>query len=241
MLKKLIHSIPFLFFSVLHSEEAPSEVKHIKNESEASIVLVGGNSKSESYSAKQETSYTADSHKITAKGHYLMGKSGSQISAENWDIGLRYDFAFHEQLGVYVGESISGDRFKNIHLQYDTDAGLKYTFWKAGDSDYALGELGYRLTSYDFVIGQGKTTHYARAYVEAAKSIANNIFGKAWIEYLPNVERTKKYLINFEPSLNVKVTDIFTVKTGFLGKYDSEPTASKKFDYTYTMALIAKY
>lgn len=170
-----------------------------------------------------------------------MGKSNDKASAENWSAGLRYDYAFSPTLGLYVGELVSGDRFKNISQQYDSDAGLKYSFWKASDKDFASAELGYRYTVYEYAYASSDDTHYLRAFLEASKGISDTVLAKAWVEYLPNLEDTEKYLINFEPSLQFTLTKIFSVKTGLLGRYDSQPSASEKFDYTYTLALIAKY
>ncbi len=235
-------SLTLLTNLAFSQEAAPAPTAKLANESEASVVIVGGNSKAETYSAKQLSSYETGDHKVTLKGHYLMGKANSKTSAENWSIGLRYDFAFSPSIGLFAGETVSGDRFKNITRQYDTDVGAKYTVWKSGDKDYGLAELGYRLTRYDYNDPiEDKTTHFLRVYAEVAQAFNDKVYGKLWAEFLPNIERTSKYLVNFEPSLNVSLTETFAVKTGFLGQYDSEPSASKKFDYTYTLALIAKY
>lgn len=244
-MKKLLFNIFFLIFvSPLwsQSESSTSVVKNWAHESEASVVLVGGNSETQTYSAKQKTSYEIAPHKITLIGHYLMSRSDTKVSAENWSAGLRYDYAFSEQLGLFLGEVVSGDRFRGISEQYDTDAGLKYSFWKLNDKDYASSELGYRYTHTQLSNTiYNDDTHYLRAYLEASKSISESVLAKAWIEYLPNLEETKKYLINFEPSLQFTLSQIFSVKTGVSGRYDSLPAATEKFDYTYTLALIAKY
>lgn len=234
----------FIFFALpvaSFAQESTPEVKNWAHESEGSIVVVGGNSDAQTYSAKQKTSYEVAPHKFTLMGNYLMGKASSKTNAENWLAGLRYDYAFNASLGVFVGQTVSGDRFKNIDLQYDTDAGLKYTFWKASETDYALAEIGYRFTKYEYTVGVDDNTHYARVYTEASKGISDSVLAKLWVEYLPNLEDSEKFLVNFEPSLQFTLSQIFSVKTGLFGRYDSLPTASEKFDYTYTLALIAKY
>lgn len=240
-MKKLLSFFTLAISSSLFAQEPESTPKRWAHESEASVVLVGGNSETETYNAKQKTSYTIDPHKFTLSGYYLLGKSNDQTSAENWSAGLRYDYAFNPSLGVYVGETVSGDRFRSISQQYDSDAGLKYTFWKASDKDFAAAELGYRYTVIEYAYASSDDTHYARAYLEGSKSISDSALAKAWVEYLPNLEETSKYLINFEPSLLFSLNTYFSVKTGVLGRYDSMPSGTEKFDYTYTLALIAKY
>ena len=230
-----------LFFFLVAAWVVPAEADKVSNESEGSVVVVGGNSVSQSYAAKQASAYEHNAHKCGLKGHYLMAKAGSLVSAENWDVGLRYDYAFRADFGAFAGETVSGDRFRNIHLQYDSDIGLKYTLWKATEKSYGLAELGYRLTRYDYITTDDITTHFARAYFEVSAEINEKVSGKFWVEYLPSLQRSSKYLVNFEPSLNVVLTQIFSLKTGLLGNYDSQPKAPKKFDYTYTLALIAKY
>lgn len=240
-MKKLKLFLMFALPSFALTQENSPEVKKWANESEGSVVVVGGNSDAQTYSIKQKTSYEVAPHKLTLNGYYLMGKANSQTNAENWSAGLRYDYAFSEMLGAFIAQTVSGDRFKNIDYQYDTDTGLKYTFWKVSEKDYALAELGYRFTSYDYTNTADDVTHYARAYTEASKGISDSVLAKAWVEYLPNLEDSEKFLVNFEPSLQFTLSQIFSVKTGLLGRYDSRPTASEKFDYTYTLALIAKY
>ncbi len=243
-----------IHFAFSQEATAPAvEEKRLNHESEASVVIVGGNSASETYSAKQTTGYKWNSSLITLKGHYLMGKSKSQttgertVSAENWSASLRYDHTLSERFSAFLGQGASGNRFAGIDLQLDSDLGLKYDIWKSTDKDYAFSELGYRLTQNDFVEGirpNSEVAHFARLYIEAAKSINENVFGKLWVEVLPEIsDIDENWNLNFEPSLNVVLSKTFSLKTGFLGKYDAKPAAKdlEKFDYTYTLGLIAKY
>ena len=84
--------------------------------------------------------------------------------------------------------------------------------------------------------------HYARAYFEGAKSIAGSLFAKLWTEFLPDLTDKDNFQLNFEPSLNVIISKYFSLKLGYLGKFDNVPAEAglKKYDWIYTTALVAK-
>ena len=69
-----------------------------------------------------------------------------------------------------------------------------------------------------------------------------NISFKFWLEGLPNLSNENDWQVNCEPSLNVSLSQTFSLKMAYLYKYDNQPLASaKKTDYQYTTSLLTRF
>lgn len=215
-----------------------------EHESALGIVLTGGNSDTKTLNAEQTTVYKWTKDSLSSKGGFLYGQSSGEESANNWSIGLRYDRFITPDFTVFGGYSVDSDLFASINLRNNIDAGAKYYFWNSSKKEYALAELGYRLTLLDPVGGlESSTQHFTRSYIEYSKMLTPTMRLKTWVEYLPSISDSGDHQINFEPSLSFSIDANFSLKLSYLGKYDSQPAAeeNKSFDYTYSTSLIAKF
>ena len=218
------------------------------HESELSMVVVGGNSESETYYAKTQNIYELNKNKFTLGGHYTLGSSKadgdleSEITVRNWDINLRYDRSLTQKIGLFLGEQIEGDKFSGYDKRYNTDFGLRYDFIK-NDKTTLYSDLGYRYTVEKKVDNTETKDHKARVYLENTNVHNETLSSKFWIEYLPNFSESEDWIINFEPSLKVNLHKMLSLKLAYKGTYDNQPAVlgNKKFDYAYTTALIAKF
>ncbi len=91
--------------------------------------------------------------------------------------------------------------------------------------------------------GSVKTFHLGRLLTELEGKINDTLSAKLWVEYLPNFTDFNDYMINGEPSLQISITKIFSIKTAYLLKYRNVPaqTTAVRLDKIYTMSLIAKF
>ncbi len=222
---------------------AQDEMKHWTHESEASVVQVGGNVSTKSYSAKQKTTYTFNSNVLTATGRYLQTKTGSTETAKQWDAGLRYDRDLSELWSVYANRNAESDYYAGYVQRDFTGAGGKYVFLKA-DQRNLFSELGYQyLAERSSVTYKSKYSNLARIYVEYKDQFNSSVSGKLWVEYLPNFTDSKNYFVNYEPSITVMMSQNLSLKLAYLVKYHNlknSPT-EKKEDTTFTTALVAKF
>ncbi|MBC7741532.1 MAG: DUF481 domain-containing protein [Bdellovibrionaceae bacterium] len=78
---------------------AHAEVEPFKGESEASAIVISGNTNTESYSAKTSNTY-AVSEMDLAKffGKYVRSITGGNENAKAWEAGLRYERIFTKDL-----------------------------------------------------------------------------------------------------------------------------------------------
>ena len=228
-------------FSSLWAEDTPKAWAH---ESEAQVVIVGGNSETETYSAKQETKYRFTENELTLKAQYLYGKIEEIKGAENWSFSLRYDRYLSDRFSLFVAHGWSGDQFAGYDHRHDTDIGAKFYWIKNDDKNYLFSELGYRYGFIDYAYSDDTdSAHIIRFYSEAAHTVTESLFAKLWIEALPDVKESENFVFKFEPSLNFTVSKYFTFKAAYQGTYDGLPAVDglKKYDHQTTLALVAKY
>jgi putative salt-induced outer membrane protein len=217
------------------------------NESQAAIVQTSGNSKTESYSLKQLSSYTRDKNTLKANASYL--KTAAENATTNqkeetalkWDAGARYEHAISDQWSSFVGYMVESDRYAGYMQRHNTDLGGKYILTKNETYD-VLSEAGYRYVHQNNV----NTTqiHYnsARLYLEGNYRFNPTNSAKLWAEYLPNFDDSKDYLTNAEASLSSAFSTMFSLKVAYLMKSDNKPeTGKEKTDTTLTTALVAKF
>lgn len=229
-------------FVILLATFSISSFAQFKSEDSASINVAGGNTDLKTYTFKSNNGYTVDKSTYKFLGSYHYGESDSVRSAENWSLGLRYDYAFLPKTGLYFGELIEADRFSGYDRRFNTDLGGTHFFYKS-DSSTLLAEVGLRYTVEKALDNsEDKKDFKGRLYVEAVEVIQENVKAKLWAEYLPNFSESEDYLLNIEPSLIVALTKTFSMKTAYLWKYDNQATAGKsQYDYNYTLSLLANF
>ena len=69
---------------------------------------------------------------------------------------------------------------------------------------------------------------------------------KYWLEYLPNFSDSEAYLANTEASLNVMLSQMFSLKISYLMKYQNvapvlNGVEGEKIDTSYTTSLVANF
>lgn len=239
MMRILTAIIALSFATAAQAQEEKSPWQH---ESEVSLISVDGNTTSESYSAKQKTQYTfLDANTLALTARYLNTRANGVETARSWDAAARYERAFSEFQSGYVGHGAESDVYNGYIQRDNTDIGAKHFFSKS-DATTFFAELGYRYTKQLSTIGGVSYDNYGRLYTELAQKQNEAVSYKFWIEYLPNFTHNDAYLLNAEPSINVMLTKVFSLKTAYLVKYRNEIAPGEKHaDTTFTTSVVAKF
>ncbi|MCB0369574.1 MAG: DUF481 domain-containing protein [Bdellovibrionales bacterium] len=214
-----------------------------KHESEVSIIQVEGNTSSESYGAKQATSYNFDLNVLSLTGRYLQTKSSGVETAKQWEAYARYERVLSENWTAFIQHGAESDYYSGYIQRDNTDLGGKYYFYK-NEQSTLFSEAGLRYSkTLSTVDNSNSYQRSARLYLEYSKQINENMSGKFWIEYLPDLNTSDAYLVNYEPSVNVMMNKIFSLKVAYLVKYHNltKTANEKKEDTTFTTALVAKF
>lgn len=213
------------------------------NESELGVLIANGNSDSESYTAKETAGNKLDEfNSLKFSGRYLQTKTKSIENARFWSMGLRYDRALTDRLGLYIGQMVESDKYAGYNQKYNSDLGARYSLIKESKFTWDI-EAGYRYTLEKILSGFEKKMHYGRGYTEANKLWSETFSSKLWFEYLPNFTVGTDYQMNSELSVSAAINSVFAVKTGYLLRYDNLPSqgAVAKTDTLFTTSLVAKF
>ncbi|MGZ3655180.1 MAG: DUF481 domain-containing protein [Bdellovibrionota bacterium] len=212
-------------------------------DAEAGIVSTTGNSRSQSYSAKDKTTYKYDADSYVFNGSYLQSQANGTQNAQNWLVGLRYERALSEKFSLFLAQDVQGDKFAGILQRYDSDLGGKYYFVKKEKDLIAFSEAGYRYTNEHTVTGTTTGYQKARVYAEGEKYWSPTVSSKLSVEYIPNFTVSQNWLFNTEASLSAALNSTFSLKAAYLVRYNNAPPVitAVKGDTTLTTALAAKF
>ena len=219
--------------------QTPSPWGH---ESEVSLINVTGNTTSESYSAKQRTQYTFhDANTLAAAARYLNSRANAVETARSWDASGRYERALSAMQSAYIGHGAESDVFNGYVQRDNSDLGGKHFFIKSDVTNW-FAELGYRYTKELNIVAGTTYSNYGRLYTEYEQKQNAALTYKLWVEYLPNFTTSEAYLMNAEPSINVMLSQVFSLKTAYLVKYRNLVAPGEdRADTTFTTSLVAKF
>jgi putative salt-induced outer membrane protein len=213
-----------------------------RNESELGLAAANGNSKTSTFNAVQLNEWQKDVSTVSFQGRYLLSSSNGVESAHFYQLKLRYAYALSDDFSLVGGPSYEKDKFVRIQHRYLFDLGMKYNVAKSERREI-LAEAGGRYMEERRYNGTKVDSKYGRLYSGWTENWNKNFSSKLWLEYLPNFSESKDYQANTEASLTAVLTDIFSIKTAFLLRYDNLPApgARSKTDTLLTTALVAKF
>lgn len=251
----LIKPIAAILFFVLIASISFAQ-DGIKHESELGITVVEGNRDSESWNAKQQTTYSWAKNLLRLNASYLRTESEdpattqSVESARAWLAGLRYERVLNTRLNAFVGYQIEADINQSYIQKSSTDAGAKYFLAKSKPTTWFL-ELGYRsVVSLIPNPTREQTAHALRAYTEFNQELSDTAFSRLFVEYIPNLQMPNPeppgsnqngYVLTIEPSISVRISNTLTVKSAYNHKTEQTTTHVVNVTKTFTTNLLANY
>jgi len=231
----------FLLFAVLFLSYSATTFAQLKDESSAGLVLTTGNTQTLSVNLKQNTDYQWDKNIVKVFGDFLTSSNDGIESSDKWDVGTRYERELNDHFNAFIGQRVEGDKFQDILQRYSSDIGGKYYIQKLPRWKW-FTELGYRFSREDYFVGFNNYS-FVRIFNEVERYFTNTVSVRWWVEFLPNVTQVAAYQLNTEVSVNAMITDIFSIKSGYLLKFNNSPPPGTAFraDNTVTTALVAKF
>jgi putative salt-induced outer membrane protein YdiY len=217
--------------------------RSFSNQSEASVVISGGNSDLEVYNFKTLNKYTKTKNILSLGGYYTYGTSEGVLSARNWDAQARYERTLSEHFGVFAAYQYEQDKFRGFIYRQNYDLGLSYHAYKTQKQVLSF-EVGYRL-SREKELSALETENFQKSRYASMYEFKSS---KSWSlrfaqELLLNHSDSDAYIYTAEPSLNMVLTDTVSFKFGYKGIYENKPSTAglRKYDYQITSGLIAKF
>jgi putative salt-induced outer membrane protein len=233
-MKSLVAVIFLLLSFLAHAQ--------LTNESELGIASANGNTRTQTFSAKQLNDYKWDKNVFSFKARYLNAEANGVESARYFMGGLRYEKQVSNHFGLFVGETLEKDKFAGIEKRLITDVGGKYRFIES-EKTKLFSELGYRYMHEERLDETFVFSNYGRFYTEWENKWNTSFSTKYWVEFLPNISEDKDWQLNTELSLSAVMNSIFSLKSGVLLRYDHFPAPGivYKTDTLFTTALVAKF
>jgi putative salt-induced outer membrane protein len=204
--------------------------------------LSRGNSTTQTYNARQLSAYLWDLNQLSLQARFLRASAQDVENARNWNLGLKYEREVSKRWSGVIGQQVESDKFAGILQRYMSDAGSKFRIFKETSWQWNA-EIGYRYTVENRLNGQQLNSNYARLYSEFSKEFVTGTSLKYWLEYLPNFTDSENYQFNTEISVSSMLNSIFSMKTGYLLRYNNAPPSGVQFrtDTVATTALVAKF
>lgn len=240
-----------LLASLTFCQAFAADPPQLTGESEASIVMIDGLSKSETWGAKTKNTYSFENaDNISIFGKYLRtatqaaGAANKSETALNWEAGLRYERVLTKKLNGFIQHKAEADPYNGIFTQRDsTDLGAKYLITQS-ETTVFLTEIGVRHSTQipDFVDSKGEaknSTTAGRLYLEVSNKFNEATAGKIWIEHVPNFAESDFNYTKAEASLSVAMNSTLSLKTAY--EIYHREVGPKKDTSTWTTALVARY
>lgn len=248
-----------LCFTTVFAQAVEEDELGLHNESELGYIVVGGNAKSESFSAKQDTWYQWKKDLARFKAAYLNTSAqvtdntttppttSEQRTAENWSTTLRWEHIVSKKFNTYTEAGLLKDHFRGIDLAQSYGLGGKY-YWLKDKGLEFFSELGYQYLKEDLDVtltqpNLYREAHFVRVYTQIDYSYTKSTKVSLYVEYLPDLKDSENYRVNFGPSLVAILNDTFSIKFSYDGKYRNIPAIAfgEYLDFSHTTSLVAKF
>jgi putative salt-induced outer membrane protein len=223
------------------------------HESGLTLIETAGNTETETYDLSTKNVYDTTVRKYILSGHYTLSSvednndATDNTTARNWDIKLGMEQSLSEKLFAIFSIQYEGNEFANLNQRRNIDLGLKYILTKTDKMNQSAA-FGYRTSEEQRITrdedGDDQFT-FSKGFLkyEIDHKVTKTMSYAFWTEYIPNFTESDDYQINFEPSLSVVMTDMFSLKVAYKGMYDNErnPGVEERLDTITTTSLIAKF
>lgn len=233
-------SAALLLAPVSKAHAAKENEPGFHGESDLGATFSSGNTRTENVSAKTDNKYRYDENVVSLAARYLRTKDTGIESARYWDAETRYARDISAWLAAYIGVKAESDPFAGYVQRDSADVGLKSVLTNTETAEWFV-EVGFR-HSKTHNVNDDRYDNFLRLYTEANKDLSKTASLKASVEHLPNLKNDAAYLTNTEVSLVVLVSEVLSLKTTYLTKFQNTPPVGfEKTDSTFITALVAKY
>ncbi|MGR9091872.1 MAG: DUF481 domain-containing protein [Gammaproteobacteria bacterium] len=177
---------------------------------------------------------------------YVEGHSeeqNKQLTESEIRLGMNMERNFAERWFAFLDEDLEHDKFENLQLRSNTNAGVGYFAIKKPQHEWKLrAGIGYEYASFDN--GTDQRRAIAVLGYDYRIDIADWVRFTHQIRYLPSLEDpAKDYRVRSDVGLEVPLasSELFAIRVGLRNEYNNTPPASaKSLDTTYGAELVVK-
>ena len=201
------------------------------------FVDVSGNTNVTTLNLGQRVSYTTGRWTVAQSTGVIYGKSDGSATAEQYDAGVRADYAVINRLSVFVGAAYYRNVFAGLAERWSEGVGLAWqAFTVTRDSLQLEGA---------FVINQERNLADTRRTFGASRAALNfkHLLGDAafvtqHLEWIASVEDSKDQRVNSETALIAPISKQIGLKVAYVIRFDNQPEPGKvDTDRAFTTGL----
>jgi putative salt-induced outer membrane protein len=245
-------------------EQAKKEPELEQSATELDVAAGGlfavGNSRAVSYTGAGTFKLRRARHQLKIASSLNYGKAAPdrdtpmQVTVENVQGRLRYDYFLTKRLAAFLGLSARRDRFQGLALRLNIDPGLAYyaidvaqhQLWFEGGYDYQLDLRDQAAVDDAALAGaplsETESRHHARVFVGYENKLNEAVALNAGAEYLQAVSPFEdndtghiNWQLNSYAGLTSRLGERFSFNTTLNVRYDNNPLS----DFESTDAVTA--
>ncbi len=230
---------PALFIPAVSGEEPKK--KNWKDVAEVSVVSVNGNTKSNTYSAKNTYNYDWTRSGLEITGSALGANSEGDTTAEKYSAGEKFTFNLTEKNYAYERVIWDKDRFSGIQSRIDSSVGLGREVIATAKNNLKF-ELGAGYVNEDRTRGPVNDFTSGRAYGKYVRTLSETANFSQDAEYLHNFDDPEGFRVNTESALTASVSTHMALKISYVWHHvQTPPIGFGRNDTTTTAALVFNY
>lgn len=190
------------------------------------FVDVSGNTNVTTFNLGEKFSYTTGRWTFAQLAAVIYGSSDGSATAEQYDAGLRADYAVVNRLSVFAGVSYYRNVFAGLAERWNEGAGLAWKALSGGRDSLRLeGALVINqernLADQRRSFGAGRTAvHYKHLFGESA-------FVTQFLEWVASVEDADDQRVNSETALTAPISRQIALKAAYVIRFDNQPEPGK--------------
>jgi len=240
-MKRIVSSILMLHLVAVFAAQARADEPPPpwKGSMELSYLQTSGNTSSQTFSGGLKIERNLSFAKLTLEGGALYGKKEDVTSDESWFGSLKYDQNLTDRFYLFLLDKTERDTLKGIEFRYTHQGGLGYYLIKTEGDSLKLEAGGGYIHEDQVDPFPDRGFPNARAFAGYTHNFSKTSRFDEWVEYLPDLNKTKDYVINEETALITNLKGNLALKVSFDVAFDNlPPPGFQKSDRVFKTALL---
>jgi len=201
------------------------------------FVDVSGNTNVTTFNLGEKLSYATGRWTLSQAAGVIYGNTDGSATVEQYDAGVRADYAVVNRVSVFVGATYYRNVFAGLAERWNEGAGLA---WKAvtiaRDSLQLEGALV--VNQERNLLDQRRTFGASRAALQFKHLFGESAFFSQFLEWIASVEDSDDQRVNSESALTAPISKQIALKAAYVIRFDNQPEPGKlDTDRTFTTGL----
>lgn len=231
-----------LFLLLLAAPLFAQEVVPSRGNLEFSYLETSGNTDTQSLLLSGKGEQVGRDSKLEGEVRALYGQRDGETSDRSWLIRLKYNENISEWTYSFISETVERDVLKGIEIRYTTMLGVGHYFIK-NRVDTLKGEVGLGYIRENPIApfpDRGYPT--GRVFGEYVHTFAEKTRFEQTVEYLPNFEESRDFLLNEESAFITSLMGNLAFKVSYAVAFDNlPPPGFHKTDRLFKTALMVTF